>query len=55
MDYEKIIDRLYLILAELDARESGGNCIIRELLAKGWDELCDEGISLFEQLKQPDL
>ena len=47
----KIIERLSLIAEELYARETGCNCVVQEFLGKGWVELCDEGIHLFEQLK----
>ena len=48
---QDIINKLFDILLELDARENSNNCIIPELSDKGWDELCIEGIKLFEQLK----
>lgn len=50
----KYIQQLAEIITELDARESSGNCIYRHLQVKGWVELCDEGIDLFEKLKKPD-
>ena len=51
MDYSKVIERLGLILLELDARDSSCNCVVSELLGKSWLELCDEGIELFKKLK----
>jgi hypothetical protein len=48
---QAIIDQLYAVIEEFDARESSGNCL--SLYAFNWDELCDKGIRLFEQLKQP--
>ena len=47
---EDIIDKLYNIVLELDARESSGNAIT-EFSEFSWDNLCDLGIDLFNQLK----
>lgn len=47
----KIIEKLFRILTELDARESSCNCVVSELISKSWIELCDDAIELFEQLK----
>ena len=47
----KIIERLFRILTELDARESGGNCVCRELTGTSWIELCDEAIELLKELR----
>lgn len=47
----KIIENLFRILTELDARESSCNCVISELINKNWGELCDDAIELLEQLK----
>lgn len=47
----KIIEELFRILTELDARESSGNCVIPELTGVGWVGLCDNAIRLLEQLK----
>ena len=50
MDYENIIEQLFIVVTELDARECSNNCptCMSEF---SWDDLCDMGINLFEQLK----
>ena len=48
MDDEKIIEQLFLIITDIDARHSSCNC----LSVLTWNELCDMGIDLFNQLKQ---
>lgn len=48
---QKIINDLFKILTELDARE-GGNCVASELLHKSWYELCNDAIDLLEILKK---
>lgn len=45
-----IIDILYDIILELNARESSGN-IITEFSELSWDDLCDWGTDLLNQLK----
>ena len=52
MDAEKIIDQLFLILTELDARERSNNCPTTCLRGISWDGLCDMCIDLLEQLKK---
>ena len=52
MNEKDIIEVVFCILTELDARENGGNCVLDELIPKGWNELCDDAISLLSQLKQ---
>lgn len=52
MSEEQIIDMLYHIVIELDARNSVSNCVNPELLSYGWNNLCDKGIELFQQLKE---
>lgn len=52
MDDVEIIDGLFLLLKELDARERSNNCPITCLRGFSWEKLCDMGIGLFEQLKQ---
>ena len=47
----KMIEKLFIILTELDARENSFNCVISELIGKSWDELCNDAIILFENLK----
>lgn len=55
MTFEEIIDRLSLILNELDARETSGNCYI--FVKEGteedctWKGLCNKGIEYFKQLR----
>ena len=51
MDYGKIIEQLSLILTELGTRECSNNSAIYLLQTVSWDEICDIGIKLFEQLK----
>ena len=52
MEREEIIEKLYLILEELDARETSCNCVVVGLISKSWVELCDNAIELFKQLKE---
>lgn len=47
MDYEKIIEELFVIMTDIDAR----NCSANALSDLSWDELCDRGIDLLNQLK----
>ena len=47
----EIIEKLFSILTELDARESTNNCVVSELISRDWIELCDDAIELLEQLK----
>lgn len=47
----KIIDGIFSIMSELDARESTGNILVREYQNIGWDELCDNVIKLIQELK----
>lgn len=51
MDNQMIIDKIYDIIIELDARESGGNLLFTGLQDKSWTELCEEAIRLLEQIK----
>ena len=48
MDTEKIIENLFLVMADIENREYGNNC----LSDLTWNELCDMGVDLFNQLKQ---
>ena len=50
MDNEKIIEQLFLIMTDIDARHSGGGEHCLSILT--WNELCDMGIDLFNQLKR---
>ena len=49
---QDIIDDLYNIVVELDARETSNNCVVDDLQRFGWDELCDKGIEILEKLKK---
>ena len=51
MEDSKIIEQLSLILTELDARECSNNCP-NPLSTVSWEQLCNMGIGLFEQLKK---
>ena len=50
-DQQGIIDTLYNVLTELDARECSNNCVVEDLIAVSWNDLCDKGIELFQRLK----
>lgn len=51
IETEDIIDKIYNIVLELDARESGGNLLFTGLQNKSWTEICEEAIELLEQIK----
>lgn len=51
MKDSEIIARLFLVLTELDARECSNNCPSEELRDLSWEQLCDLGTDLFNQLK----
>lgn len=51
MDTQMIIDKVYDIIIELDARECTNNCVAVGFLTKSWTELCEEAIRLLEQIK----
>lgn len=46
-----MIDDLYNIAVELDAREFSNNCVVDTLQQFGWNELCNKGIEILEKLK----
>ena len=48
----EIIEELFRIVTELDARECSSNSVFQEYHNTGWRELCDNAIRLFENLKQ---
>lgn len=48
---QNIIDELFMVATELDAREFSSNCVIPELQALSWAELCDKGIALLQKIK----
>ena len=50
MEDSKIIEQLFLILTELDARDCSNNCPTC-LSTISWEQLCNMGIRSFEQLK----
>lgn len=52
MNEEKILDMISRIIMELDARNSCCNCVDAGLLSYGWDDLCNKGSELFQQLKE---
>lgn len=47
-----IIEELYEILVELEARELGANMVIEKYFGKSWLDLCEHGIKLFRRLKR---
>lgn len=46
-----MLDDLYDIAVELDAREFSNNCVVDNLQQFSWNELCDKGIEILEKLK----
>lgn len=50
-DTEDVIENLFLIIHELDARYHSSNLVISKLESKTWNNLCEEGIKLFERIK----
>ena len=46
-----IINKLYSIVVELDARECSNNMVSIGLRDKSWTELCEEAIQLLEKIK----
>lgn len=46
-----IIEDILLITHELHAREVSMNCVNSKFSGKGWIDLCNDAIDLFEQLK----
>jgi hypothetical protein len=49
----RMLDDLYDIAVELDSREFSNDCIIDRLTGLSWDELCDKGIEILTNLKEP--
>ena len=45
------INALSKVVSELDAREFSNNSVVPELQALSWDEVCDQGIALLQELK----
>ena len=50
-DSVTIIDELWQIVEELEARDISANSIYENLHGVSWIELCDKGIKLFNALK----
>lgn len=48
---EENINKVFDIMTELHAREVSGNCVIRELQDKGWNDLCDMVIQLIAEIR----
>ena len=51
IEVENIIDRLFSVITELDARQSSNNCVSIDYLFMDWSDLCKEAIDLLEQIK----
>lgn len=51
IDDEERLQKIYYIAMELFARETSGNYVVQDLTDKTWIELCDEGVRLFQELK----
>ena len=47
-----LIEQLFQILTELDARENSNNFVVQELIDASWVELCDKAIKRLEHLKR---
>ena len=54
-DETSIIYELFIILEELDARNSSFNSIYENFHGISWDDLCDKGVCLLNQLKSPNM
>lgn len=48
----RMLDDLYNIAVELDARETSSNLVVDNFSGLSWDELCDKGIELLTKLKE---
>ena len=48
----RMLDDLYNIAVELDARETTSNCVVDSLTSLSWDEVCDRGIEILQKLKE---
>ena len=46
-----LLNDIYNIAVELDAREFSNNCVVDNLQQFSWNELCDKGIEILEKLK----
>ena len=50
-DDEEIMNELVKVITEIDGRYIGCNCVRSEYLSLSWDELCNKGIKILEDLK----
>lgn len=51
IDDDDDLDELFKVITEIDGRYTGCNCVRPEYLSLSWDELCNKGIKLLEDLK----
>lgn len=51
MDDSKIITELFKIVTELGARDCSNNSVVSGLTGKSCENLCDDGVILFQKLK----
>lgn len=51
VDTEENINKVFDIMTELHAREVSGNCVVRNLQDKGWNDLCDMAITLIAEIR----
>ena len=49
----RMLDDLYNIAVELDARETSSNLVVDDLSTLSWDDVCDLGIAILQGLKEP--
>ena len=49
---QELLDELFVIAAELEAREISANSIFEKYRGVGYIYLCDRGIRIFEELKK---
>lgn len=47
-----IIEELFNVCTEFDARNVSNNCVVKQYLNTSWNDLCDIGIELFQKLKE---
>lgn len=48
----EMLDDLYDIAVELDTRENSNDYLVDRLQSYSWQELCDKGITILEELKK---
>lgn len=51
MNSSEIIEMLWHIITELDARDCSQNSVVADCMEYSWIELCDKGSALFQLLK----